>query len=460
MASDKNSILSAVPLVSVAGVRPSTTRAGVEHYVEFSDFVWERAEAFLQDTCARNELLLDGEAGRAVERLIDRETRARHGIFFSGHVLAERAATYLKEQIASGHAVYDPTCGAGDLLIQAAKMMPIRSSVHETLQDWGARLYGTDLHEVFVETARRRLTLLALYRHGSSQATVSLVNGLRNYFPGLRVGDYLSSDCRPPAPCCYLMNPPFVTELAPGWVTWSTGRIQMAGAFLELAIRNALPGEHISAILPDVLRSGTRYARWRDAIAALAEVSLVEPYGRFDSATDVDVFVVHIVKPEGSGHQCARWPSIKRKALPARVPLSNLASVSVGAVVPHRHGNRGPWRCYLAVANAPAFGETTVRLKRRFSGTVVTPPFLVVRRTSNPSDKDRLITTIVVGDEPVAVENHLIVIKPHGESVAECRKIAKALSDTAARQWLDETIRCRHLTTKVLKDIPLSLGNV
>jgi hypothetical protein len=234
----------------------------------------------------------------------------------------------------------------------------------------------------------------------------------------------------------------------------------MAGAFLELAIKNARPGEHISAILPDVLRSGTRYGRWRDAVAAQAEIRRVEPYGRFDPATDVDVFVLHLARRGAGKHEGAGWPATKQEATPTRVPLSDLATVTVGAVVPHRHGNRGPWRCYLEVGNAPAFGETGVRLKRRFTGTVVMPPFVVVRRTSNPSDRDRLITTVISGEKPVAVENHLIVIKPHVASLTECRRIAGALGDPVARRWIDATIRCRHLTTTALKQIPVPTGRV
>ncbi|HDR8969519.1 type I restriction-modification system subunit M [Burkholderia vietnamiensis] len=460
MASDKNSILSVLPSTQVDGPQAGMPFLGVERYAEFSDLILKQTEAFLRDTASRNDALLDGAAGRAVESLVDRETRTRHGIFFSGHALAGKVASCLRDQIDAGYAVYDPTCGAGDLLIQAAKLMPIGASVHDTLQDWGTRLYGTDLHEVFVETAKRRLVLLALYRHESGLESDSLFLDWGEYFPGIRTGDFLSAARSSRRPCCYLMNPPFVSEVAPSWVTWSSGRIQMAGAFLELAIKNARPGEQISAILPDVLRSGTRYGRWRAAIAAQAEIHQVELHGRFDPATDVDVFVLHLTKCEGAKRERAEWPATRCAVTSEGVSLSDLATVTVGAVVPHRHKNRGPWRSYLDVNNAPAFGETDVRLKRRFPGTVVMPPFVVVRRTSNPSDRDRLITTVISGKEPVAVENHLIVIKPHVISLAECRRIARALVDPVTRRWIDVTIRCRHLTTTALKKMPIPTGKV
>ncbi|HDR8923115.1 TPA: hypothetical protein QDA95_002175, partial [Burkholderia vietnamiensis] len=123
MASDKNSILSVLPSTQVDGPQAGMPFLGVERYAEFSDLILKQTEAFLRDTASRNDALLDGAAGRAVESLVDRETRTRHGIFFSGHALAGKVASCLRDQIDAGYAVYDPTCGAGDLLIQAAKLM-------------------------------------------------------------------------------------------------------------------------------------------------------------------------------------------------------------------------------------------------------------------------------------------------------------------------------------------------
>lgn len=429
----------------------------MERYAEFCDLVLDHTREFCLHAENADESLLDGAAGRAAESLIDKAIRARDGIFFSGHKLAEKVVRHLEKSISDGSPVYDPTCGAGDLLIQAAKLLPLSENVHRTLTRWGEHLLGTDLHRVFVETAKRRLTLLALYRHRKESPGTDLSYGTDDYFPGIRVGDFLCSEIRLPEACNFLMNPPFVSASGPDWVTWSAGRLQMAGAFFDSAVKKIGVDQHIVAILPDVLRSGTRYARWREMVVRAGEVQALEAYGKFDSATDVDVFVLHFTKRETPPRE-ATWPTGVVNDAEACVPLSHIAQVTVGAVVPHRHPNRGPWCGYLEVSNAPAFGETCVTRKRRFKGTVVRPPFLVVRRTSNPSDKDRLITTVIMGAELVAVENHLIVIKPLSASVEECRRIARELQAPSARAWLDAKIRCRHLTTTAMKELPVKKG--
>ncbi|WP_238879043.1 N-6 DNA methylase [Achromobacter xylosoxidans] len=443
-------------MTHVHSSRPSMSLHGVHRYAEFSDLVLERAQTFALGTEAYDETLLDGAAGRAAESLIDRRTRARDGIFFSGHALGEKVVRYIGSDECIATPIYDPTCGAGDLLIQAAKFLPLGDSVDMTLKQWGARLFGTDLHQIFVETTKRRLTLLAMYRHKDELPGSEILVHSDDYFPNIRVEDFLISKNKFPERCNLLMNPPFLSAPAPSWITWSSGRVQMAGAFLEHAIRKSRPESQVVAILPDVLRSGTRYARWRNMISQYCVIRAVDLYGKFDAVTDVDVFILHLTKRASPKNEADKWPAAEQNVAETCVPLSQLATVTVGAVVPHRHKKRGPWCHYLDVSNAPAFGETEVHVKRRFAGTVVLPPFLVVRRTSNPADKDRLITTVVTGENPVAVENHLVVIKPLESSLNVCRRLAAALKDPNVRRWLDMKIRCRHLTTTLLKDIPIA----
>ena len=43
---------------------------------------------------------------------------------------------------------------------------------------------------------------------------------------------------------------------------------------------------------------------------------------------------------------------------------------------------------------------------------LIMPPFVVVNRTSSPRDRLRATATIIKGTEPVAVENHLIILSP------------------------------------------------
>jgi hypothetical protein len=55
----------------------------------------------------------------------------------------------------------------------------------------------------------------------------------------------------------------------------------------------------------------------------------------------------------------------------------------------------------------------------------------------------------------VAVENHLIVIKPNAGTLAACRRLRKQLNDPSVTAWLDMRLRTRHLTKQALLELPL-----
>src|SRR3546814_13351615 len=87
----------------------------------------------------------------------------------------------------AGASVLDPACGAGDLLIACARSLPILPSLEETLQAWGKRLYGRDIHPELVEVAQYRLALLARHCGSFSEALRSEER---------RVGKECVSTCR------------------------------------------------------------------------------------------------------------------------------------------------------------------------------------------------------------------------------------------------------------------------
>ncbi len=58
-------------------------------------------------------------------------------------------------------------------------------------------------------------------------------------------------------------------------------------------------------------------------------------------------------------------------------------------------------------------------------------------------------------NEMVAVENHMIIIKPKSNSIGECKKLMKILRSKSTNEFLNSRIRLRHLTVQVIKDIPL-----
>jgi hypothetical protein len=56
-----------------------------------------------------------------------------------------------------------------------------------------------------------------------------------------------------------------------------------------------------------------------------------------------------------------------------------------------------------------------------------------------------------VGDEAVAVENHLLVALPRGGSVQICEALLAVLRMADTNDQLNELMRCRHLTTGAIK---------
>lgn len=63
-----------------------------------------------------------------------------------------------------------------------------------------------------------------------------------------------------------------------------------AALFVEKVLRFCLDGTKVCALLPDVLRSGTRYQKWREWVIKNSFIEKVEIVGRFDKYADVDVF--------------------------------------------------------------------------------------------------------------------------------------------------------------------------
>ena len=91
---------------------------------------------------------------------------------------------------------------------------------------------------------------------------------------------------------------------------------------------------------------------------------------------------------------------------------------------------------------------------RKYTGRTFQPPFVVVRRTSRPDDKFRAVATVIVGHELVAVENHLMVLLPKDNKLSSCKKLLSVLKSEETNKWLNERIRCRHLTVNALKNVP------
>ena len=137
----------------------------------------------------------------------------------------------------------------------------------------------------------------------------------------------------------------------------------------------------------------------------------VETCGRFDTDTDVDVFILHIIKsslPKGLSFNIVNNNTNT---------TSNYFDICVGSVVPHRDPEKGQTCKYLHAKNTH-FNKVVERIdeKKRYAGKTFKAPFLTIRRTSSPSDNPRCKVSVINSRGKIAVENHLIVLKPKNQS--------------------------------------------
>lgn len=392
----------------------------------------------------RDHPLLNGAPYKAFREAIDLADRRDAGTFFSGPAIATRLADLLGSEVPESSFVVDPTCGMGDLLLAYADRLPIAGSLSDTIGAWGERLGGLDLREDLVRMTKVRLVMLARARGGFG----GLVDEIDDIFPMIQVGSALSESPILAKADGFLFNPPFGQTSPSVEPAWSAGQINAAALFLDALLEGSSALRPIAAVLPEVLRGGSRYGRFRDHLTGKGLGGTFQSLGRFDAWTDVDVFVT-LLKPSNTD---GVWAD---PVQPAKVTVGSAFVIRVGTVVPHRHDLTGPNRAYLCAKTTPAwdkgFKPTASRL---FSGTVFKPPFVVVRRTSSPSDRQRAVGTVIVGDEDVAVENHLMVAKPVKGGVDACRRLLDQLRSPETSAHLNRVLRCRHLTTGAVANIP------
>lgn len=398
--------------------------------------------------------ILNGAVGAELRQRVALNDLQERGAFFTGTALRSFAMLPVLNPDQDCE-VLDPACGAGDLLLSFANHLPTSTGLGQTLAIWGTRLHGRDIEPLFVRAARARL-VLAAYHRGVRVEEPGLA--LSTMFPELRVGDSLAGQEVLPEVGYIVLNPPFIGVAAPADCAWGSGTISGAALLLERSLRDAKPDTRIIAILPDVLRSGSRYSDWRRMIETRSLIQRIAIYGSFDQSADVDVFVLDLIVRstviQAPETEDPRW----KLATIAEHTLGDLFEVSTGAVVPHRHEEKGDEFQYLHTRNATPWGTLDViNERRRFCGTVVQPPVVVIRRTSSPSDRQRPVGTVVLGDEPIAVENHLLVLKPKDGGVGLCQQALALLRLTSTRVWLDQRIRTRHLTVSAIREIPWSL---
>lgn len=397
--------------------------------------------------------LLSAEAAKKIEMSQDRLIRRRDGIFFSSSSLADYVSNRVKGLLQAGASVADPTCGAGELLLSCLQHCKREENSLSTATGFSKLIHGYDLQPEFAEATKLRLAAYVADAHrdeGIQDAT-----SLSSLFVNIHHRDYLEFASGLGCVDIIVTNPPFGTAIASPGCSWSSGKTQRAAVFIDLLLAHAKVGQHIVAILPDVLRSGSRYLRWRQFVESKCQVIDIHPYGSFGESADVDVFVLHAVKRDPSVCSSSDGDWSEHSKNRNRPKIADDFDVSIGPVVPHRHANVGPWCFYINVSEATPDAEVTRLGKRRFKGRLFEPPFVVVRRTSSPSDSRRIIPTLVQVDGPVAVENHLMVISPHDRSIVSCRRIMSSMVHDRVNSWVNTVNRCRHLTKGLVENIPL-----
>jgi hypothetical protein len=247
-----------------------------------------------------------------------------------------------------------------------------------------------------------------------------------------------------------LTNPPFSHTIAPSKCAWSEGKVSQAAVFVMKCLDHAGDGTRLIAILPDVLRTGSRYHAWRKEVEMRAKVASVEILGRFDKQTEIDVFVLD-GKSSPNGNYASNW-SLPEKA--ART-VGKLFDIRVGPVVTFRLTGKGPWHPYVHSSELPVGDNvSSFETNIRFEGTTFEPPFVAVRRTSKADYRIRCLATLVTGMRPLAVDNHLLIASPRAGGESTCKELLRVLSDPRTSAWMNGRMRCRHLTVSALREVP------
>lgn len=388
------------------------------------------------------------EIDNVLRKVLSIDVMKQSGTFFTGDDLAEVLLNSFGSPFNNQSVILDPTCGAGNLLIACSRRLPIERSLQNTLSYWGNTLWGFDLFQSFVEATKLRIIIEAVTRGCEIDCALDVAIAKLNNIKVLNALEVTAADILQVTHL--VMNPPFCNWKAPKLSFWKQGNVNAAAVVLEHYLRISPANVKVATILPDVLRSGSRYGYWRDVIETYAKCD-VNIIGRFNSKTDVDVF---ILSGETTNFATERIDWLIGNSEIKSV-IEDFYEISVGKLVAYRDKEEGPEYPYIHPRNVPPWSVVTDYPERRkFLGRAISPPFVVVRRTSSPSDKFRAIGAIIDGVEPVAVENHLIVIKPAGGSLKECEKLLECLKSVQTNEFLNIRIRCRHLTVEAVKQIP------
>jgi hypothetical protein len=375
----------------------------------------------------------------SVPRLLTKKSMKHHGIFFSGNTWSRKLAKHAP--IERDIRYFDPSCGVGDLLSAIAERICLSRS--EAAKKMRAITFeGCDIHSPFASIAADQINAL----EKKLDIEGKLVQ--RRFVAEFNSADALKVDWNLSKNHCIVMNPPFQRVTAPTDSNIGSGKISAAALFLEKAILTSPAGVRIVAILPDVIRSGTRYQKLRELLKSRSKVIRFEPEGRFSASVNIDVCILVAEIAQKIKRRSPRKEQSNNKR------IGDVFDVCVGTVVPYRDKKISSSRLYIDVSDAPSWGIVQPKRRHFYNGRLFQPPFVVIKRTSSPSQSDRAKATIIIGENPVMVENHLIVLSPKNKRLSTCKSVLKLLKKETTSEWLNYQIRCRHLTVKAVAEIP------
>lgn len=383
-----------------------------------------------------------------IKNIIGIESLRTLGAFFTPQALAKNAVNQFSTAITAESKLLDPNCGVGNLLIEATMSLGVQSSLSATLKIWNEVLYGFDIECNFIVITKLRLILAALARGVKLDCSIEQAE---SYLTNIKLKNALDITAEDISHITHLlMNPPFLRVDSPTRDYWKKGKVNSAGVFFDYYLRLIPVRCDVVAILPDVLRSGSRYSGFRQFVSEnLVGKSAI--WGRFSMNADVDVFVLSGIKE--FTHSKIEWVKSADEGKPI---LADEFNVSVGAVVPYRDKQIGEKYPYFHPKNCKNWAIiNTAEEYRHFSGKTFQSPCILIKRTSSPSDKFRAAATLIRLNEPIAVENHLIVVTPKDGSLRSCKRLLKVLAKAQTSQFLNEQIRARHLTIGAVKSIPI-----
>lgn len=404
------------------------------------------------------ESALNGELSKTLRKVVKLNILQQYGAFFTGEVMADALLDDIESHEIPHMGVYDAACGGGNLLLAYARRLDIKPTLHKTISHWETIIRGTDIHAELARATKARLVLLAAIKGMDKYGTRFLRDGMVNVqesFPLIAQANSLTNNW--PSAALIILNPPFNLAPVSKDCRWATGRASQAALFMEKCLQEAAPGTLIKAILPDVLRSGSRYRKWRMLIEAYADVKYLKVLGQFDPQTNVEVFAITMEAAKPGNRPSFNWVAAPEVS---GATIGDTCTVQVGRVVPHRDAEEGPEYPYFDVNNLPKWQTVEPSESRRqFAGSTFQPPFVLIRRNSRATDAFRATATLVkpnpaAPNERIAVENHLVVVRPTSGQLADNEKLLSNFRDSRTNDWLNQHIRCRHLTVSAIQSIP------